>query len=142
MTTTQQPEAPRLADAFDIPLPPEWEEMKAASAELRRLHARVQELENITEAAKRGFSAITKRHDDWKWRALEAESQLEAIGAGGVESLRGAKSLTDEEIEDFAKPFIRSLGGDHWYSGEDGIPDLGQIEEFARAIEKHHGIGA
>lgn len=59
-----------------------------AGEELRRLHSRVVELENITEAAKRGFSAITKRHDDWKWRALEAESQLEAIGAGGVESLR------------------------------------------------------
>lgn len=89
MTTTQQSEALQLAEMLEAL---GWravdKDLRKASAELRRLHARVVELENITEAAKRGFSAITKRHDDWKWRALEAESQLEAIGAGGVESLR------------------------------------------------------
>ena len=50
--------------------------------------------------------------------------------------------LTDEQIEAMAKPFVRSLGGDHWHSGEDGIPDRGQIEEFARAIEAANGITA
>lgn len=94
MTTTQQPEALRLADAMDsIEAGKTTNDIMADSSdELRRLHARVVELENITEAAKRGFSAITKRHDDWKWRALEAESQLEAIGAGGVEALRKKES--------------------------------------------------
>lgn len=36
-----QTEALRLAHYFDQPLPPEWEVMKAAAAELRRLHAQV-----------------------------------------------------------------------------------------------------
>lgn len=94
MTTTQQPEALQLAEMLEAL---GWravdKDLRNAAAELRRLHSRVADLENITEAAKRGFSAITKRHDDWKLRALEAESQLEAIGAGGVESLR-KKSMT------------------------------------------------
>lgn len=35
----QKPLALRLADKFDHPLPPEWEEMKQTAAELRRLAA-------------------------------------------------------------------------------------------------------
>ena len=35
----KQPEALRLADTFDHPLPPEWSDMRSASVELRRLHA-------------------------------------------------------------------------------------------------------
>lgn len=44
--------------------------------------------------------------------------------------------LTDEEREAIAKPFIRSLGGDYWNSGDDGIKDDGDIESFAAAIER------
>ena len=44
--TTQQPEALRLAHVFDHPIPPEWSDMVAAAAELRRLHAYCQELES------------------------------------------------------------------------------------------------
>jgi hypothetical protein len=42
--------------------------------------------------------------------------------------------LTGEEREAIAKPFIRSLGGDYWNSGDDGIKDDGDIERFAAAI--------
>ena len=52
----QVPEALRLAHISDNPLPPEWPDMVAAAAELRRQHARIADL----------------------------EAQLEAIGAGGV----------------------------------------------------------
>ena len=52
----QVPEALRLAHIFDSPLPPEWPDMVAAAAELRRQHTRIAEL----------------------------ESELEAVGAGGV----------------------------------------------------------
>lgn len=52
----QVPAALRLAHIFDNPLPPEWPDMVAAAAELRRQHARIAEL----------------------------ESELEAVGAGGV----------------------------------------------------------
>lgn len=38
-TPTDLPEALRLAHLFDQPLPPEWSDMVAAAAELRRLHA-------------------------------------------------------------------------------------------------------
>ncbi len=42
----QVPEALRLAHIFDNPLPPEWPDMVAAAAELRRQHARIAELES------------------------------------------------------------------------------------------------
>ena len=53
MTTTphgQVPEALRLAHIFDNPLPPEWPDMVAAAAELRRQHTRIAELEAQIEA--------------------------------------------------------------------------------------------
>ncbi len=43
----QVPEALRLAHIFDNPLPPEWPDMVAAAAELRRQHARIAELEAV-----------------------------------------------------------------------------------------------
>lgn len=43
--------------------------------------------------------------------------------------------LTDEERERIAKPFVRTIGSGHWYSGDDGIRDDGDIEKFAAAIE-------
>lgn len=119
MNQAKQPEALRLADELVEPIdgfeePTQLE--AAASAELRRLHARVQELEKVTEAAKRGFSAITKRHDDWKWRALEAEAR---------------KPLTDEQIS--------SIGSDVHEYLEANEGEWGHV--FARAVEHAHGIG-
>lgn len=141
MTTAQQPEAHALYLARELKggsfapniLQNEQGLRRNSADELIRLHARVVELEA-------GRRAIIAEKDDYKLALRKARSDLEAIGAGGVESLSCTKPLTDDEIEAVAKPFIRSLGGDHWYSGEDGIPDRGQIEEFARAIESHHGI--
>lgn len=50
------------------------------------------------------------------------------------------KPMTDEQIEEIAKPHLRDVGG-HWCN-EPAIPDRNSlIEDFARAIEKHHGIG-
>lgn len=46
----QVPEALRLAHIFDNPLPPEWPDMVAAAAELRRQHTRIAELEAQIEA--------------------------------------------------------------------------------------------
>lgn len=67
MTTTQQPEAHKLAEELreagrikDMGRPAIQDIERKAADELERLHARV----------------------------VELESQLEAIGAGGVESLR------------------------------------------------------
>ena len=71
----QVPEALRLAHIFDNPLPPEWPDMVAAAAELRRQHARIAEL----------------------------EAQLEAIGAGGVSGpLIGRASLSANAVEPVA----------------------------------------
>ena len=64
----QVPEALRLAHIFDNPLPPEWPDMVAAAAELRRQHARIAEL----------------------------GSELEAVGAGGVQALSAAQAIGDE----------------------------------------------
>jgi hypothetical protein len=40
--------------------------------------------------------------------------------------------LTDEQIMNIAKPFIRSVGG--YTQHEDAIPDSGAIEDFSRAL--------
>lgn len=45
--------------------------------------------------------------------------------------------LTDEQMCEIAKPFL-SLMGDHWNFSE-GIQSS-EIENFARAIERAHGI--
>lgn len=44
-TSTEQPEALRLAECLDYPLHVTMRQFEDAAAELRRLHARVQELE-------------------------------------------------------------------------------------------------
>ena len=107
MTTRQQPEALRLA---------RWLEHRsmsgvkpndlAASTELRRLHAYV----------------------------VELESQLEAIGAGGVESLRGAKPMSDLDMESLVLKHAPPIHPD--------FLDKDDHEELIRAVEHFHNIGA
>jgi hypothetical protein len=66
MTTTphgQVPEALRLAHIFDSPLPPEWPDMVAAAAELRRQHARIAELEAVGAG---GVQALSAAPAGWK----------------------------------------------------------------------------
>lgn len=55
MTDNTQSKALRLANIFDHPLPPEWPDMVAAAAELRRQHARIAELE--AQLSSSGFTA-------------------------------------------------------------------------------------
>ena len=76
-------------------------------------------------------------------RRLHTENQqlraeLEAVGAGGVGSLmQHRQPLTDEQITQLAdahmEAFAQFVGaGEVWFEGE---------KEFARAIERAHGIG-
>ena len=70
-TSTEKPEALRFAEMLDkYSLNP----LREASAELRRQHDRIAELEDATDIAIE--------------RIEELEEQLSAIGAGGVEPLR------------------------------------------------------
>ena len=78
-TSTEQPEALRLATGLSggklIDDSTEWADtLHAAAAELCRQHARITELEDVADMAIK--------------RIAELESQLSAIGAGGVEPLR------------------------------------------------------
>lgn len=103
--TAQQPEALRLAaklvepiDGFQEPTMLE----AAAAAELHRLHARVAILETqlIGMDSRRADEKLradkmSKQHDtqaalnrDARNQLAQIPAQLEAIGAGGVESLR------------------------------------------------------
>lgn len=74
--TNQQgaPEALRLAHIFDHPLPPEWPDMVAAAAELRRQHARIAELEAQIEALS-GVQALSAApaEADMFWDAEDGE---------------------------------------------------------------------
>ena len=67
----QVPEALRLAHIFDNQLPPEWPDMVAAAAELRRQHTRIAEL----------------------------EAEVAAVGAGGVQALSAAPASLSESID-------------------------------------------
>lgn len=102
MTTTQQPEsiALQLADIY------EKEGQFVLAEELRRLHACVVELEADLGSAHSAINGLKKRKDDWKWRAIEAESQLEAIGAGGVESLRKKDTAKTRTVDSGALQMV------------------------------------
>jgi hypothetical protein len=67
-----------------------------------------------------------------KAAAALAAHEAEAKAVTVKESLTHAP-LTDEQIDAIAEPYLRDLGGDHWYSGERGIPE-GSAPDFARAV--------
>lgn len=143
MTTTQQPEALRLAKWCDENSSGIYRPAAEAAVELRRLHSRVEILETqlIGMDSRRADEKLradqmSKQHNtqaalnrDARNQLAKLTSQLEAIGAGGVESLRGAKPLTNEQIK---------MIDDSTHFHESSDWNL----RFARAIEKHHGIGA
>lgn len=114
---TKNEEALRLAETFDHPLPPEWSDMQAAAAELRRLHAENEGLRAELEREQMRLAAcgvvamsdtpesagkardmhpdyrsascedVARRVDECmhlRARIAELESQMDAIGAGGV----------------------------------------------------------
>ena len=94
MSDTQLPKALQLAAMFDHPLPPDWEEMQAAAAELRRLHQH--ELANIEWIEKTEWVRQTARPrelglhraDALKQRIDHLEVELEQARA----ALRPAKA--------------------------------------------------
>lgn len=151
MNQDKQPEALRLADELD-----QFRSFPAlaasAAAELRRLHAeseqhlqelrsyritvdnreaRIAELEAELAAAKASISGLKKRSDDWKWRALNAESaQAQRV------------PLPLSEILHFAgeQGFVRVQGTRAFHAFIDGTDIAGELEAMARDIERAHGI--
>lgn len=102
-TSTEQPEALRLADALRDGQYSLYQERAATEAELRRLHARVQELE-----AER--TVRMTQNNRMAERIAELEAQVQRVP--------------------LSKRKIRQIDA---HSGLDAI-------EFARAIERAHGI--
>lgn len=79
MNATQKPEALALAQEYRVTTPESVLHLWAADARdtMRRQHARIAELEDAADIAIE--------------RIAELEAQLSAIGAGGVEPLRGSR---------------------------------------------------
>ena len=98
---TKQPEALRLAHIFEHPLPPEWSDMVAATKELRRQHAENESVRAGYDAARLEIASLRERvqqlgqlaRDVNSRRVTELETQLAAVGAGGVEPLRKRECL-------------------------------------------------
>ena len=98
MSGTQQTEALRLADKYEIEgflqdhrfAQDHW--CRQAAAELRSQHARIEELEDVADMAIK--------------RIAELEAQLSAIGAGGVEPLRKQAAETSNDILTMADALI------------------------------------
>ena len=140
MTTTQQPLALKLAEAVKThEHHPQYKFYGMVSDELRRLHARVVELESRLEVDhQHGIDGIEARDCTIRLQDTlidELKSQLEAIGAGGVEALRGAKPLTDEQILKLQESYVGGVSPQYPLDSSDWI-------NFARAIEINHKIGA
>ena len=102
--TAQKPEALRLADMYEVEgflqdhrfAQNEW--CRQAAVELRRLHAANVECMEWNEAARQDILSL-------RAQVQELEAQIEAIGAGGVESLRrcdhfrdAAKMVSGEQV--------------------------------------------
>ena len=104
MTTIQQPESLQLAELIEQGNKRSGD--SAIAAELRRLHSRV----------------------------VELESQLEAIGAGGVESLRKKEPMSDLDMESLVLKHAPPIHPD--------FLDKDDHEELIRAVERFHKIGA
>lgn len=106
--SNEKPVAIELADLFDnwattFGEHPSGSRSRGAT-ELRRQHARIQELEAMLE-------------------------------------VKAIKPLTDEQLSEIAGEHTRSVGC--YNCSEQAIPDRhNRIEDFARAIERAHGIGA
>ena len=127
-TSTEQPEALRLADNLEA------NRCHQAARELRRLHARVQELEEEQEALQKkanlATSAVYQFHyamKDAGWHPGRTDDDLtDIIRAKGRELAR----LSQAQRVPLSERKIRQIDA---HSGLDAI-------EFARAIERAHGI--
>lgn len=117
--TTQQTEAMQLSDWLNQGGWPSYVPQEAA-AELRRQHARIVELEERLEIDYRhpydGIAArdVTIKALDERIAALE--SQLEAIGAGGVEPLR-KQAAAQQAVQPVAwlAEYVDREGNSKWY---------------------------
>ena len=116
-TSTERPEALRLADKYEIEgflqdhrfAKDHW--CRQAATELRRQHARITELEDAADIAIE--------------RIEELEKQLSAIGAGGVEPLRKQAAvpqgwkLVQIELLERIQESLGSFISDHGWSQSD-----------------------
>ena len=109
---TQHPEALRLAQHLEQFR--SFPDDLAAADELRRQHARIAELEQRLEIDPRhrydGISARDATIAAQDERIEDLESQLEAIGAGGVEPLRKPASTAAAPAPDERAAFEAWLG--------------------------------
>lgn len=88
--SAQHPEALRLADTFDHPLPPEWSDMQAAAAELRRLHSVNQELLEALATCRANF----RRYEEETLKMAQAEDEeLASLQTQRNELLESTKRL-------------------------------------------------
>ena len=67
-----------------------------ANAEIHRLHAHVHEPKTERDAAKSALSGLSKRKDDWKWRAMEAEAQLVTEASRTAAEKRRADQMAEQ----------------------------------------------
>ena len=117
----QVPEALRLAHIFDNPLPPEWPDMVAAAAELRRQHTRIAELEAQIEAlsgvqalsaAPAGFvpvAAFDRLHAHAESLAARLLAASPTPPAEQQAAPKAAPAWADQAVIEY-----RYTGGTHW----------------------------
>ena len=94
MSNTQQPEALRLADKYEVQgflgdhrfAKEQW--CSQAAAELRRLHERDMRADVQIKELLQTIEDLERCSEMLSQRIAELEAQLSAIGAGGVEPLR------------------------------------------------------
>lgn len=128
MNQEQQPEALRLADALDMRGTWVSENSYKAAAELRRLHARVLELEaQVQRAAEVERAVILERVKNRAVAGALLVEDFRSIVADRGPAAPGQRApLTDEQ---WTKIWAE------WFDSDQDAEDL------IRAIERAHGIG-
>lgn len=98
---------------------------------------------DVANQLEKGFITLGKTARALRYEAAEAIRHLHAR-VQELEAMLEVKAidpLTDEQLSEIAEEHTRSVGCYNCY--EQAIPDRhNRIEDFARAIERAHGIGA
>lgn len=133
MTETQQPEALRLAECLERDTKmnwPDYDNQVDAAKELRRLHARVVELEAML-VKESGRTADQKLRADQMSQQHDTQAALNREARAQLAAQQERKPLTPKQVKEVSKD------AGYW---DEGANDLAIFINGIRHGERAHGI--
>lgn len=138
--TEEHPEAQRLRLAAEQHMAmckkfgPEGFHFDPSPQDVLAILDRLHQVEAERDAAKSALSGLSKRKDDWKWRALEAEAQL-AVQPGW-------KLVPLEPTQEMLDAYVKQVGRFHSGRSDWAAMLAASPTPPAWNIELAHGIGS